>query len=139
MANTAMQIANLMMSNGKNAADMTHTVKILGGGSMQRGFARIGAFFSAEVAGATAKGLMYGRIQGGVVGILGTTVVGGLIWWLTRNKETAAHEVEGRTILRTMETAHAPLASTDDQKNPGETDPDNIIDAECSNAKGSVE
>lgn len=45
MTNTAMQIANLMMSNGKNAANMTHAVKILGGGSMQRGFARIGDFF----------------------------------------------------------------------------------------------
>ena len=39
MTNTATQIANLMMNNGKTAADMTHAVKVLGNGSMQQGFA----------------------------------------------------------------------------------------------------
>lgn len=63
---------------------------------------------------------MRGLIQGGLVGILGMAAVGGLAWWLTRDrKELAAHEVEGRTILRTMETARAPLADTREQKEPG--------------------
>ena len=130
MTNTAMQIANLMMNNGKNAADMTHAVKILGEGSMQRGFARIGEYFSAEVADATAKGLMSGRIQGGIVGILGTATIGGLAWWLTRDRKAkAAHETEGRTILRTMETSRVRFADTEEQEDPNGTDPDNIINA----------
>ena len=130
MTNTAMQIANLMKNNEKNAADMTHAVKILGEGSMQRGFARIGEYFSAEVADAAAKSLMSGRIQGGIVGILGTAAVGGLAWWLTREKKAkAAHEAEGRTILRTMETTRAPFADTEEQEDPDGTNPDNIIDA----------
>ena len=133
MANTAMQIANLMMSNGKNAADMTHAVKILGGGSMQRGFARIGEFFSAEVACAAAKGLARGRIQGGIVGILGTAAVGGLAWWLTRGRKAEdAHEAEGRTILHTMETARAPLADAGEQEDLDATVPNDIVDTECS-------
>ena len=132
MTNTAMQIANLMMSNGKNAADMTHAVKILGEGSMQRGFARIGDFFSTEVACATAKGLMRGRIQGGLVGIIGTAAVGGLVWWLTQDSKAVAHEAEGRTILRTMETARAPLSDIGEQEDPDGTVPDNIIDTNCS-------
>ena len=131
MTNTAMQIANLMMSNGKNAADMTHAVKILGGGSMQRGFARIGEYFSAEVAGAAAKGLVRGRIQGGIVGILGTAAVGGLAWWLIRDRQAmAAHEAEGRTILHTMETSYAPLAKAGGPKDPDGTISDDIVDPE---------
>lgn len=130
MTNTAMQIANLMMNNGKNAADMTHAVKILGGGSMQQGFARIGEYFSSEVADAAAKGLMRGRIQGGIVGILGTATVGGLVWWWTRDRKAKAnHETEGRTILHTMETVRAPFGDTEEQENPDGTDPDNSIDA----------
>lgn len=128
MANTGMQIANLMMSNGKSAADMTHAVKVLGGGSMQRGFARIGEFFSAEVAGATAKGLLRGRIQGGIVGVLGTAAVGGLIWWFTRAKEAEiAHEAEGQVILHTMETAKAPATAAEEQ-----ADPDDAVTADSS-------
>ena len=54
MTNTATQIANLMMNNGKTAADMTHAVKVLGNGSMQQGFARIGSYFTKEAAIAAA-------------------------------------------------------------------------------------
>ena len=125
-----MQIANLMMSNGKNAADMTHAVKILGGGSMQRGFARIGEYFSAEVADAATKGLMRGRIQGGLVGILGTAAIGGLAWWLARDRQAAAHEAEGRTILNTMETSYAPSAGPGEQKDPDGSISDDIIETE---------
>lgn len=110
---------------------MTHAVKILGGGSMQRGFARIGDYFSAEVASAAAKGLICGRIQGVLVGILGTAAVGGLSWWLVRDRKAAAvHEVEGRTILRTIETARAPLSDTGEQEAPNGTAPDSITDTE---------
>ena len=42
---------------------MTHAVKVLGNGSMQQGFARIGAYFTKEAAIAAARGLTQGRIQ----------------------------------------------------------------------------
>ena len=103
MTNTATQIANLMMNNGKTAADMTHAVKVLGNGSMQQGFARIGSYFTKETAMAAAKGLAKGRIQGGVVGVLGTAAAGGIIaYFVSKNKQKADHEEEGRKILQVM-------------------------------------
>ena len=104
MTNTATQIANLMMNNGKTAADMTHAVKVLGNGSMQQGFARIGSYFTKEAAIAAAKGLAKGRIQGGVVGVIGTVAAGGIIaYFVNKNKQKADHEEEGRKILQGME------------------------------------
>ena len=103
MTNTATQIANLMMNNGKTAADMTHAVKVLGNGSMQQGFARIGSYFTKEAAIAAAKGLAKGRIQGGVVRVLGTVAAGGIIaYFVNKNKQKADHEEEGRRILQVM-------------------------------------
>lgn len=127
MSNTGLQIANLMMDNKKSAADMTHAVKLLGNGSMQRGFSRIGEFFSKEIALANAAGLHRGRIQGGLAGVLGTVCVGGLIWWLTQDEEDkTAHEADGQTILHAMENAKAPSDTTDDPDLPGEASPDTI-------------
>lgn len=125
MSNTGLQIANLMMDNNKNAADMTHAVKVLGNGSMQRGFFRIGEFFSKEIDLANAAGLRRGRIQGGLVGALGAFCVGGLIWWLAQDGEDkTAHEAEGQKILRTMETAKAPSDTDTDTNLHGELSPD---------------
>ncbi len=106
MTSTATQIANLMMNNGKTAADMTHAVKVLGNGSMQQGFARIGAYFTKEAAIAAARGLTKRRIQGSVVGVLGSAAVGGIIaYFVNKNKKKADHEEEGRRILHVMEEA----------------------------------
>lgn len=104
MTNTGRQIANLMIDNGKTAADMTHAVKVLGNGSMQKGFSRIGVYFSEEVAAAAAKGLTTGRMQGGFVGVLGTAAVCGIIAYaVNRKKQNEVHETEGRKILCAME------------------------------------
>ena len=116
MSNTGLQIANLMMDNKKSAADMTHAVKLLGNGSMQRGFSRIGEFFSKEIALANAAGLRRGRIQGGLAGALGAFCIGGLIWWFVQDWDDAtAHEEEGQRILQTMETSKAPISNNTDQ------------------------
>lgn len=45
MNNTATQIANLITRNGKTGADMTHALKELGSGDMQKGLTRIAEFF----------------------------------------------------------------------------------------------
>ena len=49
---TGKQIANLLTESGKSAADMTHLVKVLGEGSMQKGLTRIGTYFEKEMADA---------------------------------------------------------------------------------------
>ena len=119
MTNTALQIANLMTNNGKTAADMTHAVKILGNGSMQRSFSRIGDFFSSEITVSSARGLRIGRIQGGIAGVLGVAVTYGFIWLLSQDKEIKAlsiHEKEGRKILQTMESTQAPTTDNDKEE-----------------------
>jgi len=106
MTDIATQIANLMVDSGKTAADMTHAVKVLGNGSMQQGFSRIGNYFAEEAAYAATKGLQVGRLQGGIIGILGTAAIGGIMAYMLLNeKEKAVHDSEGRTILKAMETA----------------------------------
>ena len=116
MTSEGRQIANLMMDTGKSAADMTHAVKILGDGSMQKGFARIGEFFSKEVAMETAKGRATGRIQGGVAGILGVLAIEGIIAGIIayanhRKEKKAEHSAEGQIILKTLETETASESS----------------------------
>ena len=121
MTNTATQIANLMISNGKSAADMTHAVAALGGGSMQKGFARIGAYFAKEVAMASVTGLKTGRIQGAVIGGVASAVVIGAVLiangrYVKKNHDDE-HEKAGKEILQTMQDAEAP-----DSEKEGEDD-----------------
>lgn len=123
MTNTGRQITNLMMDTGKSAADMTHAVKVLGNGSMQQGFSRIGAFFSEEVATAAANGLATGRVQGGIAGMLGTAAVGGIIAFvINRKRKKDAHEAEGKIILQAMqEKAPSPGNVSEDEAEPDGT------------------
>ena len=124
MTNTGKEIANLMMNNGKSASEMTHALSELGGGSMQKGFARIGKYFTEESAKAAAKGLSRGRIQGGIVGVLVTAAVGGTIYAVAKKKEKdAAHEAEGQTILNAMKSeASISGDPVDDSERSSETD-----------------
>lgn len=105
MTNTGKEIANLMMNNGKSASEMTHALSELGGGSMQKGFARIGKYFTEESAKAATKGLSRGRIQGSIVGVLVTATIGGAIYAIAKKKEKdVAHEAEGQIILNAMKS-----------------------------------
>ena len=111
MTKTGLQIANLMKDNNMNAADMTHAVKVLGDGSMQKGFFEIGEFFSKEIDLANSASLRKGRIQGGLAGMFGAVCIGGLIWWFVQDREdVTAHEEEGKRILQTMENSKAPVS-----------------------------
>lgn len=124
MTNTGKEIANLMINNEKSASEMTHALSEFGGGSMQKGLARIGKYFTEESAKAAAKGLNRGRIQGGVVGVLITAAVGGTIYAVTKKKEKdTTHEAEGQTILAAMKS-DASIASdlAVDSENPSDTD-----------------
>ena len=113
MTTTGMQIVDLITDNGKPAPDMTHALKLLGNGSMQAGLTRIGNHFKAEISAAFSKGLTKGRIQGSILGILGTIAVGKTIaLTVNKQKKSAAHENEGKDILRAMETSPIPASSS---------------------------
>ncbi|WP_405373202.1 hypothetical protein [Pseudobutyrivibrio sp.] len=106
MSNTANQISNLMQSNGKTAAEMTHAVKELGNGSMQAGFQRIGAYFDQEIAISSAKALSKGRIEGTLIGIGITAIVIPTTLYVKRKiSERKEHESEGKKILKTFSTS----------------------------------
>lgn len=127
MTNTGKEIANLIMDNGKSASEMTHALSELGGGSMQKGFARIGKYFTEESAKAAAKGLSRGRIQGGIVGMLVTAAVGGTIYAVAKKKERdAAHEAEGQIILNVM-------------KSDSSISSDSVIDPENPSVEDSID
>lgn len=127
MTNTGKEIANLMMNNGKSASEMTRALSELGGGSMQKGLARIGKYFTEESAKAAAKGLNRGRIQGGIVGMLVTAAVGGTIYAVAKKKEKdAAHEAEGQIILNVM-------------KSDSSISSDSVIDPENPSVEDSID
>lgn len=131
MTNTGKQIADLLMDTGESAPDMTHAVKVLGNGSMQKGFSRIGEYFAEEASSAAAKGLTKGRIQGGVAGALGAAAaIVGVLYLISKKKEKAAkHEVEGQIILQTMKESSV---NADGE----ELDENTVVDTD-NTAKGS--
>ena len=128
MSNTGKQIANLMMDTGKSAPDMTHAVKVLGNGSMQKGFSRIGKYFMDEINTANKKGLTKGRIQGGIAGALGAVALGGAIKFaIDKKHKHSAHEIEGQKILKEMQSASPLYPENTDDSNKG-TNIDGEID-----------
>lgn len=117
MTDTRKQILDLMTNNGKSAPEMTHSVKVLGNGSMQKGLTYIGEYFKEEIELAASKGVTKGRIQGGVIGALIGASLGGLAYLVVRNKKKAElHEEAGNKILKTMESSidiKEPIVQTD--------------------------
>ena len=99
MKKTETQIANLITSNGKTGADMTHALKELGGGDMQRGLTRIADFFLAD----SAQSLKIGRIQGAVGGVAGVGTIF-LVYKLIKDTvNNSKHKEEGKVILNCLE------------------------------------
>ena len=58
MEKTGKQIIDLITDHNKSASDMTHALKILGNGNMQKRFTRIGKYFTEEINLANKKGLV---------------------------------------------------------------------------------
>lgn len=106
MTDTRKQILDLMTSNGKSAPEMTHSVKVLGNGSMQKGLTYIGEYFKKEIELASSRGITKGRIQGGIAGTIIGASLGGLAYLVVRNKKKAElHEEAGNKILKTLESS----------------------------------
>ena len=101
MDSTATQIAKLISTTNPPAPLTTHALAELGNGSMQNGLRRIVSYFATE----SASNLKIGRIQGGLVGILGTTAVAGGIALIHHFKQKKQIEAEGKIILNTLQKA----------------------------------
>lgn len=99
MNNTGSQIANLITKNGKTGADMTHALKELGDGNMQRGLTRIAEFFLAD----SAHSLKIGRIQGAVGGAAGAGAIFLMYRLIKDNINNSKCKEEGKAILKTLE------------------------------------
>jgi len=99
MNNTATQIARIISTPNPSAPITTHALAELGNGSMQDGLKRIVLYFAAE----SASNLRLGRMQGGIVGVLGTTVVAGGIALAYHFSQKKQLETEGRIILDTLQ------------------------------------
>ena len=92
MNSTATQIAKIISTPNPSAPITTHALAELGNGSMQNGLRRIISYFAAE----SASKLRLKRIQGGLVGVIGTAVVAGGIAFIYQ-------ETEGKIILNTLQ------------------------------------
>lgn len=75
------------------------SVAELGNGSMQNGLRRIVSYFAAE----SASNLRLGRIQGGLVGVIGTAAVAGGIAFIYHEAQKKQLETEGKIILNTLQ------------------------------------
>ena len=113
MTNTGKQIIDLITDHNKSASDMTHALKKLGNGNMQKGFTYIGKYFTEEINLANKKGLVKGRIQGGIVGILGAlTLCNAVRLFIDNQHESLAHEKEGQKILKELELNPSSIDTT---------------------------
>lgn len=106
MNNIANQIAELITAPNPAAPITTHALAELGNGSMQNGLRRIVGYLSAEA----ASNLTLGRIQGGLVGVIGTTLIGGAMAYMYYNKYEKKLEAEGKEILYTIKSPIYPKA-----------------------------
>lgn len=99
MNSTATQIAKIISTPNPSAPITTHALAEFGNGSMQNGLRRIVSYFAAE----SASNLRLGRIQGGLVGIIGTATVAGGIAFIYHETQKKQLETEGKAILNTLQ------------------------------------
>lgn len=114
MSEAGAAVRSLVFESGKASAEMTHDLKVLGGGKMQDGVKRLASFFMEE---GRQRGYLQGERAGTIKGVAGTLFVGSVIaggYWLAErcriNKIIKEHEKEGMKIIRVMEqeTAEEP-------------------------------
>ena len=79
MSNLGKQITELLMDSGKSAPSITHALKSLGNGSMQKGLARMSNYLVSD---ATAKGLTEDDLKAG-------------LWFFPQQRLSALYTTEG--------------------------------------------
>ena len=107
MSEAGAAVRSLVFESGKASPEMTHDLKVLGGGKMQDGIKRLASFFMEE---GRERGYLQGERAGTIKGVAGTLFVGSLIaggcWIAERcriNKIIKEHEKERMKIIRVME------------------------------------
>ena len=93
------QIANLIVQNGKTGPEMTHALKDLGEGDMQKGITRIAEYFLTE----SSNSLKVGRLQGTVGGVVGVGLLLLIIKLFKDSKKNSKRKEEGKVILKCLE------------------------------------
>ena len=107
MSEAGAAVRSLVFESDKASPEMTHDLKVLGGGKMQDGIKRLASFFMEE---GRECGYLQGERAGIIKGAAGTLFVGSLIaggcWIAERcriNQIIKEHEKEGMKIIRVME------------------------------------
>lgn len=107
MSEAGAAVRSLVFESGKASPEMTHDLKVLGGGKMQDGIKRLASFFMEE---GRERGYLQGERTGTIKGVAGTLFVGSLIaggCWIAERHRTKKiikeHEKEGMKIIRVME------------------------------------
>lgn len=74
MSETGMQVRNLVVENGKSSSEITHDLKVLGEGNMQKGIKKLAILCLEEGA---QRGYKIGEINGIIEGTVGTLLLVG--------------------------------------------------------------
>lgn len=121
MSETGAAVRSLVFESGKASPEMTHNLKVLGGGNMQDGIKRLASFFMED---GRERGYMQGERAGAIKGVAGTLFVGSLIaggYWIAErcriNKIVKAHEKEGMKIIRVMESETPEVSEIKESEN----------------------
>lgn len=118
MSNVSIQIANLITYTGKTGPEMTHALKALGGGDMQKGITRIAEYFLAK----SPELLKRGRIQGAIGGITCAAVLLLIAKLYNQSKKNTKLNAEGEAILKTLKDNLPESSNSEEGSQAGPTD-----------------
>lgn len=116
MSAKAEEIFELISSSGLSAPEMTHSLKMVGDGDMQKGFLHMARFFHSDgFSEGVSVGTKRGFIQGALGALGAVALVGGIYVTgkINERKRKTQLENEGKKILNTLkETKFTEEATT---------------------------
>jgi len=100
MSEIGNEISALLTEPGQGGADMTHKLKLLGNGSMQKGINIIAEFFKEE-------GQNVGELRGIVKGSVSTVFIGAAVFGTVhlikeQKKKEEVHKAKGKKIYTVL-------------------------------------
>ncbi len=122
------QVTALITTPNLPAPKITHALAVLGNGNMQQGLARLVRYYEATCKNGIVTSLARGRVQGALAGVLGTSVLFGIIagiYYLDQRQKDDL-DTEGQEILNAFQESvpkriiikrPAPIHDEEDQTN----------------------